>query len=62
MEVPGVFKRELTSRGLPESAFGMIESEVAALSRTLADAAPGDFVVILVHVEEAATRAFLGSL
>lgn len=61
MEVPGVFRRELLRLGLPDSAFAFVDSEVAALTLALDGGSPGDFVVVLVHVEEEETRAFLSS-
>ncbi len=62
LEIPGIFRRELLGLGFPEASFALVESEVAALNSALADATPGDFIVVLVHVEEAETRAFLSAL
>lgn len=58
-EVPELYRRSLTSLGLPEQAFTVVASEVDALERTFADAAPGDFVAVLVHVDHAEVQAFL---
>ncbi len=61
LEVPAIFRRELLALGLPDSSFALVDSEVAALRTALADAVPRDFIVVLVHVEEEETRAFLTS-
>jgi UDP-N-acetylmuramyl tripeptide synthase len=58
-DVPALFRRGLVSRGLPESAFAIVSSEVDALERAFADATPGDFIAVLVHLDEAAVKAFL---
>ncbi len=60
-EVPAVLRRELLACGLDASAFGVTASEVSALREALADGAPGDFVAVLVHVEEDETAAFLAA-
>ena len=60
-EVPEVFRRAFLSLGLLESAFSVADSEVLALESAFAEAHPGDFVVVLVHLDEAGTRAFLAS-
>ncbi len=62
LEIPGIFRRELLLLGFPEASFALVGSEVLALETTLADAKPGDFIVVLVHVEEEETRAFLSAL
>jgi UDP-N-acetylmuramyl tripeptide synthase len=59
-EVPELFRRAFVSLGLPSNRFAIAESEVAALRSALDQGAPGDFVVVLVHVEEEETAAFLG--
>lgn len=58
-DVPAVFRRAFLSAGLPESAFGMADSEIDALERSLESAMPGDVVVVLVHLDEAAVKEFL---
>ena len=57
---PALYKRSLLALGLPEEAFAIVSSEVDALERALADAAPGDFIAVLVHLDQAEVHAFLG--
>lgn len=58
-DVPELYRRTLMALGLPEPAFAVVASEVAALERAFVDAAPGDFVAVLVHVDHAEVQAFL---
>ncbi|MBX3199266.1 MAG: hypothetical protein KF894_14130 [Labilithrix sp.] len=58
-EVPAVFRRALGELGLAPDAIEVAESEVDALRRALATARPGDFIVLLVHVDEHDVRALL---
>ena len=58
-DVPALYRRTLLEAGLPEAAFAVVLSEVDALERVFADARPGDFVAVLVHLELADVQAFL---
>lgn len=60
-EVPALFQRTLGALGMLEAAFAIATSEVDALERAFADAAPGDFVVVLVHIDKDAVQAFLAT-
>jgi cyanophycin synthetase len=57
--VPELYRTTLLSLGLPEASFGVVRSEVEGLELALADAAPGDFIAVLVHVDHAEVQAFL---
>jgi hypothetical protein len=46
---------------MPASAFAVVASEREALERAFADASPGDFVAVLVHVDHAEVEAFLAT-
>jgi hypothetical protein len=59
-EIPEAFRRALVREGLPEERFAVVASEVEGLARALERAAPGDVIALLVHVDRAAVRAFLG--
>ena len=59
-EVPALFARHLRASGLPDEALSIVGSEVEALQTALADASPGDFVAVLVHLDHAEVKAFLG--
>ncbi len=59
-DVPAIFRRAFGALGFPESEFAVAASETDALRRAFADASPGDFVVLLIHVEHDEVRAFLG--
>lgn len=58
-EVPDLIRAAVVGSGLPEAAFAVVGSEVLALERAFADAAPGDFVAVLVHIEHDEVQAFL---
>ncbi len=58
-ELPELFRRTLGELGFPEEAFSIVGSEVLALERIFRDAQPGDFVALLVHIDDAEVRAFL---
>jgi UDP-N-acetylmuramyl tripeptide synthase len=50
-EVPRLFQEELVRLGLPHDAVEIAASEGVALRRALEWAQPGDFVVVLAHLE-----------
>jgi UDP-N-acetylmuramyl tripeptide synthase len=58
-EVPSLYRTALLEAGLPAESFAVVESEVDALERAFADATPGDFIAVLVHLELAEVQAFL---
>lgn len=58
-DVPGLFRTTLLALGMPEASFAVVASEVEALERAFADAAPGDFVAVLVHIDHTEVQAFL---
>lgn len=58
-EVPALYKRSLVERGLPEDAFAIVASEVDALEVAFDGARPGDFVAVLVHLDQVEVQAFL---
>ena len=58
-EVPRLFERALIAQGFAGARIATADSEVDALRTFFADATPGDFVVLLVHLEPAEVRAFL---
>lgn len=60
-DVPELFRRSLLDAGMPEASFAIVASEVEALERVFADAAPGDFVAVLVHLDQADVAAFLAN-
>ena len=60
-EVPALFARAFRAQGLPEEAFTIAASEVDALQRAFADAVPGDFIAVLVHLDKEPVEAFLAS-
>ena len=60
-DVPALFQRTFRSLGMPEAAFAIAASEVDALERAFADAAPGDVIVVLVHLDKEAVQAFLAA-
>lgn len=59
-EVPEVFRRAFVSLGFEPSAIAFATSEVGSLDQALKAAEPGDFIVLLVHLEHDEVRAFLG--
>ncbi len=58
-EVPRLFERALLAQGFPSARIATVHSEVDALRAFFEHATPGDFVVLLVHVEPSEVRAFL---
>lgn len=62
-EVPEVLRRSFVSFGIPLHAIepANVSSEVDALRLALATAQPGDFIVVLVHLEHGEVRSFLAS-
>jgi cyanophycin synthetase len=58
-EVPARFRAVLEEHGFPGERIVVSRSEVAALEQSLADAQPGDFVVLLVHLDHAAVGELL---
>ena len=58
-EIPGIFQRVLQAEGLPGDAFELAETEVAGLKRALERSTPGDFIALLVHIDQDAVNAFL---
>lgn len=61
-EIPAIFRRVLVAEGLADEAFEQVEGEVAALSHALSLAKPGDFVALLVHLEQHEVAAYLQTL
>jgi UDP-N-acetylmuramyl tripeptide synthase len=59
-EVPALMRQELLRIGMEQGAVQLAEDEVEALRRALAWARPGDFVALLVHVDEEGVRRLLG--
>ncbi|MFO0617403.1 MAG: Mur ligase family protein [Polyangiaceae bacterium] len=60
-EVPARFRDFFTQHGMSPDRVTVADSEVDALERALADAKPGDFVVLLVHLDHDAVGRFLAS-
>ena len=58
-DVPALYRRSFLELGLPAESFAVALSEVDALERAFADAAPGDFIAVLVHLELKEVQAFL---
>ncbi len=58
-EVPELFRRALLGLGMDADAIALADSEAAALRQALEAARPGDFVVLLVHLEHDQVRAIL---
>ena len=54
-----LLRRDFLRLGLDEGAVQVATDEVEALRRTLAWARPGDFVALLVHVDEEGVRRVL---
>lgn len=61
-EVTGIFKHMLEQHGLPPESVTIAPGEVAALEQSMRDARPGDFVLVLIHVEDEAVHAYLETL
>ena len=60
-EVPDVFRRAFAALGFPGSSFAIVASETEAMRRAFEDAKPGDFIVLLIHVDHDPIRAFLAA-
>jgi len=60
-EVSALFQRSLLALGMPPASFALVRSEVDALERAFVDAQPGDFVVVLVHIDKEAVHALLSA-
>ncbi len=58
-EVPGRFVAELTSLGMAAETLAVAESEPGALRGALEWARPGDFVVVLAHLDTAGVQKVL---
>jgi len=61
-EVPRLFEDALASQGLPLERVTRVGSEVEALCTAFDSAEPGDFVVMLAHLEAGAVHAYLDAL
>lgn len=61
-EVPALIARELTSLGAPSEIVCQAASEVEATRQALDWAAPGDFLILLLHTERKAALALLQEL
>jgi UDP-N-acetylmuramyl tripeptide synthase len=57
-DVPRLLERALVAHGFPAQGIATVGSEVAALERARADAEPGDFILVLVHLDHADVQAF----
>lgn len=60
-EVTGIFKHMLEQHGLT-TPVTIAPGEVAALEQSMRDAGPGDFVLVLIHVEDEAVHAYLETI
>ena len=60
-EVPALFRQAFLELGTSSDALATAGSEIEALRLALAGARPGDFIVLLVHLEEEEVRAFLST-
>ena len=58
-EVPALIAAELRRLGMRDGSVRIAPTEGEALRRALAEALPGDFVALLVHLEEEEVRAVL---
>lgn len=56
-EIPAIFERVLTTAGL--ASIELADSEVHALEVALAGASRGDFVALLVHIDQEEVNAYL---
>lgn len=61
-EVANVFKRGLKKHGLTDAQLEVVDSEVAALVRSVEIAKPGDIVIMLVHLDDAPVHQYLTSI
>jgi UDP-N-acetylmuramyl tripeptide synthase len=60
-DVPALYRSALVERGFPPEAFAVVDSEVDALGRALEGAVAGDFVAVLVHLDQAEVHAFFAA-
>ena len=60
-DVPALYRKTLVERGFAREAFAVVDSEVDALERALEGARPGDFVAVLVHLDQAEVQAFFAA-
>ncbi len=60
-DVPALYRSTLVGRGFAPEAFAVVDSEVDALERALEGASPGDFVAVLVHLDQAEVQAFFAA-
>jgi cyanophycin synthetase len=60
-DVPALYRKSLVDRGFAPEAFAVVSSEVEALERSLVGASPGDFVAVLVHLDQAEVQAFFAA-
>jgi UDP-N-acetylmuramyl tripeptide synthase len=60
-DVPALYRNTLVERGFAPEAFSVVDSEVDALERALDGASPGDFVAVLVHLDQAEVQAFFAA-
>ena len=60
-DVPALYRKTLIERGFAPEAFAVVDSEVDALERALEGATPGDFVAVLVHLDQAEVQAFFAA-
>jgi cyanophycin synthetase len=60
-EVPERFRQEFARLGLPESAVQVAQGEADALRQALDWAQPGDFIALLVYLEEEGVRELLAA-
>ncbi len=58
-EVSEVYGRAFRAHGVPGEAVALADSEVASLRLALENARDGDFVVLLVHLDQVEVSAFL---
>ncbi len=58
-EVPEIFRRAFVARGVRDEAITVAESEAHALEMALAEARPGDFIALLIHLDHAEVQAVL---
>jgi UDP-N-acetylmuramyl tripeptide synthase len=59
--VPRLFQRSLVAHGIDPNAIAIADSEVASLEKALAEAQPGDFIVVLIHLEREEVLPFLAA-
>ncbi len=60
-DVPALYRKTLVERGFAPEAFAVVDSEVDALERALEGATAGDFVAVLVHLDQAEVQAFFAA-